>query len=169
MTSRVEKVMSSENPSSPPFARHLPLLVLFLAIVLGAGITIGILNTPGAWYEALRKPPFNPPNWVFAPVWTILYVMIAIAGWRTYLRVGNSRIMQIWYGQMILNWVWSPLFFTLHYMWTALGVITVMLYLILNFIGGNWRADRLSALLFIPYALWTGFAGLLNLSLALLN
>jgi tryptophan-rich sensory protein len=54
-------------------------------------------------------------------------------------------------------------------MWTALGVITVMLYLILNFIGGNWRADRLTALLFIPYALWTGFAGLLNSSLALLN
>ncbi|GAB2187612.1 TspO/MBR family protein [Roseibium sp. LAB1] len=161
--------MKSENQGSPSFPKKLFLLVLFLAVVLGVGITIGILNTPGSWYEALLKPPFNPPNWIFAPVWTVLYILIAIAGWRTFLRAHDGRVMQIWYGQMVLNWIWSPLFFTLHFMWTAFAVIAVMLYLILNFIGGSWRADRLSALLFIPYALWTGFAGLLNLSLALLN
>ena len=70
---------------------------------------------------------------------------------------------------MVLNWIWSPLFFTFHFMWTAFAVIAAMLYLILNFIGGSWQVDRLSAQLFIPYALWTCFAGVLNLSLALLN
>ncbi|MEC9404111.1 MAG: TspO/MBR family protein [Pseudomonadota bacterium] len=161
--------MKSENPISPSFPKDLPSLVLFLAVVLGVGITIGVLNTPGAWYEALQKPPFNPPNWVFAPAWTILYILIAIAGWRTFLRAPDSRVMKIWYGQMVLNWIWSPLFFTLHFMWTAFAVIAAMLYLILNFIGGSWQTDRLSAQLFIPYALWTCFAGILNLSLALLN
>jgi len=159
------------NVSSGAYQRHRStwLLVLFLTVVIGIGLLIGTLTAPGAWYEALNKPPFNPPDWIFAPVWTVLYVLIAVAGWRTFLRAPGSRVMYIWYAQMALNWLWSPLFFGLHLLWTAFAVILALLYLVLNFIGGNWRADRPAALMFVPYAVWVGFAALLNLSLAVIN
>jgi tryptophan-rich sensory protein len=149
--------------------RPIQFLVLFLVVVIGAGLLIGTLAAPGPWYEGLNKPPFNPPDWLFAPVWTLLYVLIAVAGWRTFLRDPGSRVMYIWYAQMALNWIWSPLFFGLHLLWTAFAVILALFYLVLNFIGGTWRKDRSAALMFVPYALWVGFAALLNLSLAFLN
>ena len=65
--------------------RALGLLAVFLLVVIVAGGFIGVANLPDGWYQALAKPPFNPPNWVFGPVWFALYVLIAIAGWRTFL------------------------------------------------------------------------------------
>lgn len=145
------------------------LLIGFLALVLGMGILIGTLAAPGSWYAALEKPVFNPPNWIFAPVWTVLYVFIATAGWRTFLRAPRSMAMYFWYGQLALNWIWSPVFFVLHLMWAAFLVISAMFVLIVLFIGQSREADRISATLFLPYAAWVGFAGLLNFSLAVLN
>ena len=64
-----------------------PLVLLgFMVLVVGGGLLIGLLNIPGPWYQALQKPWFNPPNWLFGPAWTFLYVLIAIAGWRVWLR-----------------------------------------------------------------------------------
>ena len=96
-------------------------LVLLLVLVVGGGWIIGATNLPGAWYGSLHKPPFNPPNALFPIVWTALYVLIAIAGWRTYERVGSGAVMQVWWGQLLLNFAWSPIFFTAHLMWPALG------------------------------------------------
>lgn len=136
---------------------------------MSVGIFIGTQTAPGSWYQDLRKPAFNPPNWIFGPVWTVLYIFIAVAGWRTWLKAPRSAAMAFWYGQMGLNWAWSPLFFTAHMMWAAFAVIVAMFALILLFIRARWHSDRVSAALFLPYAAWTGFAGLLNLSLAMLN
>jgi len=144
-------------------------LVLFLLVVIVVGGLIGIANVPGPWYQSLAKPPFNPPNWVFAPVWFTLYVLIAIAGWRTFEAAPRSARMVLWGGQMLLNWTWSPVWFTLHALWPAFAVIAAILLLILAFIASSWRRDRVSAVLFIPYALWVSFASALNLSIALLN
>ena len=149
--------------------RSLVLLVVFLGAVIGVGALIGITTAPGEWYAALNKPPFNPPNSVFGPVWFALYVLIAIAGWRTFLREPGGTSMKLWYGQMALNWLWSPTWFTLHWIWPAFVVIVAILALILAFIVRNWREDRVSAWLFVPYAAWVGFASLLNLSIAILN
>jgi benzodiazapine receptor len=149
--------------------RSLILLAVFLAVVIGVGALIGVSTAPGEWYESLAKPPFNPPNWLFGPVWFVLYVMIAVAGWRTFLRDPGGLAMKLWVGQMALNWVWSPTWFTLHWLWPAFIVIISILALIVAFIARSWREDRTAAWLFVPYAAWVGFASLLNLSIAILN
>ena len=145
-------------------------LALFILLVVGIGWTIGATNLPGAWYAGLQKPSFNPPNWVFAPTWTVLYVMIAVAGWRTYLQEETTALpMQLWLAQMILNFLWSPVFFTLHHMTFALAIILTLLAVIVGFIWVQWRENRVAAGLFIPYAVWVAFASLLNYSIYRLN
>jgi tryptophan-rich sensory protein len=149
--------------------RSLVTLVVFLLLVVGVGGLIGVGTAPDAWYEALQKPPFNPPNWLFGPVWFALYVLIAIAGWRSWRRDPRGLPMALWGGQMLLNWAWSPVWFTLHLLWPALAIIVAMLVLIVAFIGVSWGRDRVAAWLFVPYAAWVAFATLLNLSIAMLN
>jgi tryptophan-rich sensory protein len=145
-------------------------LALFILLVVGIGWAIGVTNLPGAWYAGLQKPPFNPPNWIFAPTWTVLYVMIAVAGWRTYLQEETTALpMQLWLAQMILNFLWSPVFFTLHHMTFALAIILTLLAVIVGFIWVQWRENRVAAGLFIPYAVWVAFASLLNYSIYRLN
>ena len=124
----------------------------------------------GEWYQSLTKPPLNPPGWVFGPVWFVLYLLIAAAGWRTAVRDGLSPRLALWGGQMALNWAWSPTWFTLHQPWAALVIIYGVLAAIIAFIVLSWRSgDRVSAWLFVPYALWVSFASYLNLSIAILN
>jgi tryptophan-rich sensory protein len=149
--------------------RALFALALFIAIVVGVGGVIGINSPPDAWYTALAKPPFNPPNWVFAPVWFALYICIGVAGARTFLRDPASPPMFLWILQMVLNWAWSPTWFSLHLLWPALAIILVTLALIVAFIVASWRVDRISSWLFVPYAAWVAFASTLNLSIAMLN
>lgn len=142
---------------------------LFVAAALGGGLLIGYIFLPGEWYQSLAKPFFTPPNWLFAPAWSILYVLIGIAGARTFLRERASPPMALWLSQMILNFLWSPVFFGAQRPALGLGIIILLLISILLFINRRWRLDRVSALLFVPYALWVGFATLLNASIVYLN
>ncbi|MBU2532255.1 MAG: tryptophan-rich sensory protein [Alphaproteobacteria bacterium] len=149
--------------------RDLTTCLVFLFLVVGGGLLVGALNIPDGWYAALDKPPFNPPNWIFGPVWTILYVMIAVAGARTWLRRRNSQALAVWWAQLVLNFLWSPAFFTLHSIAGAMVVLLGMAVAITAFIASTWRHDRVSALLFVPYLAWVAFAGLLNASFFWLN
>lgn len=144
-------------------------LFLFVALSVGGGLLIGAFNMPGEWYAALEKPPFNPPGWLFGPVWTTLYILIGIAGWRVWENARSSVSMMLWWAQMALNFAWSPLFFSLHQIAAALAVILVLLAVIVAFITLTWRRDRTAAMLFLPYAAWVGFASLLNGSILALN
>jgi tryptophan-rich sensory protein len=144
-------------------------LILFLVLVLGGGLAIGFLTAPGAWYAGLAKPSFNPPNWLFAPVWTALYVLIAIAGWRIFERDRSGWPMRLWWTQLALNFLWSPVFFAAHRIALALLVILLLLAAILAFIAMSWRQDRVAASLFVPYAAWVGFASVLNAAILALN
>lgn len=144
-------------------------LEVFVVLVVGGGLLLGLLSAPDGWYAALRKPPFNPPNWVFAPVWTALYVMIAVAGWRTYERDAAGRAMALWCAQLALNFAWTPVFFGLHRPGSALIVIVALLVTIAVFIAERWRNDRNAALLFVPYLGWVAFATALNASIWWLN
>lgn len=144
-------------------------LVSFVALVLGGGLIIGFATAPSTWYATLNKPPFNPPNWVFAPVWGTLYIIIAIAGWRVWRNDRNSAPMKLWWGQLALNFIWSPIFFSGHRIDIALGVLVLLLITIIGFIILTWRQDRTASLLFAPYAAWVAFASLLNGAIWQLN
>jgi translocator protein len=144
-------------------------LLLFLVLVAGGGLIIGFVTRPGDWYAGLAKPAFSPPNWIFGPVWTALYVLIAVAGWRIWMRSRRGWPMRLWWLQLVLNFLWSPLFFAAHRIDLALGVIVLMLVAILAFIATAWHVDRIASWLFMPYGIWVAFATLLNASTLLLN
>lgn len=141
----------------------------FVLLVPATGLAIGALNTPGAWYAALNKPPFNPPDWVFAPVWTVLFLMIAMAGFRTFEREPRGSATKLWAVQMALNFCWSPIFFSFHRIDAALAIMVALFAVIIAFIWRQWHDDQAAALLFMPYAAWVGFATILNTAVVLLN
>jgi len=144
-------------------------LILFLALTLGFGLAFGYLTQPGEWYAGLNKPVFNPPAWLFAPVWTVLYILIAIAGWRIWQVGANSTAMMLWWVQMILNFAWTPIFFSAHQVGIAFAAIIVLLIAIIGFIISAWDKDRVAAWLFVPYAAWVGFASMVNGAIWTLN
>lgn len=144
-------------------------LLGFFALVIGGGLAIGYLTAPGQWYAGLAKPSFNPPNWIFGPVWTVLYVLIAVVGWRTFERGRGGWPMRLWWAQLALNFLWSPVFFAAHRIGLALVVILLMLATNLSFIRTVWRQDRMAAWLFAPYAAWVPFASVLNGAILMLN
>ena len=148
--------------------RFIP-LALFLVVTVGGGLLIGATNTPGAWYADLAKPPFTPPDWLFAPVWTVLYVAVAVAGWRIWRLSDTRGAMTAWWLQLGLNFLWTPVFFTLQAIGWALVVILALLAAVVSFIRLAWDRDRPAALLFLPYAAWVAFATLLTASVWWLN
>ena len=150
-------------------AEKLLSLGLFVALVFGGGTVIGFLTMPGEWYAALQKPSFNPPNWIFGPVWSVLYVMIAVAGWRIWRSARDSLAMKLWWAQLGLNFLWTPVFFSLHQIGAAFVVILLLLAAILAFIAIARQRDKIAAWLFAPYAAWVGFASLLNGAIWALN
>lgn len=143
--------------------------ILFIGFVVGAGLLAGLTNMPGDWYQSLEKPFFNPPPWLFGPVWTTLYVLIGVAGARIWQRAPKSAAMQLWFAQMAFNLMWSPSFFGLQNPELALAVIVGMLVTIVAFMIKARPIDRISTLLFVPYLAWVIFAGILNFSIAWLN
>jgi len=144
-------------------------LVAFVALVLGTGTAIGVLTGPDAWFASLAKPSFNPPNWVFAPVWTVLYVLIGIAGWLAWTEDRGGTAMKLWWSQLVLNFLWSPAFFALHRIGLALVIVSLLLVVIWTFVTLTARRLPSAALLFVPYGLWVGFATVLNAALWMLN
>ena len=145
-------------------------LAAFVALMLGGGTATGVLTGPDAWYAALAKPPFNPPNWIFAPVWTALYILMAFAGWRAWKKTGlRSPEMAAFAIQLALNLGWSILFFGLHRIGAALIEIIVLDVAILATLILFFRRDRVAGLLLLPYLAWTLFATLLTQTFGQLN
>ncbi len=151
--------------------RALVSLLLFLALCFGVAAFAARFE-PGAWYAALAKPPWNPPDWVFAPVWSVLYAAIAVAGWlvwRTGRSAARSRALALWALQLALNAAWSWLFFGLQRPGLALAEISALLVAIVATIAACARVRPAAAALLLPYLLWVGFAAALNFALWRLN
>lgn len=149
--------------------RSWPSLIVFTLIVAGAA-SFGAIFQPGSWYEHLAKPSWNPPNWMFGPAWTALYVCIAIAGWSVWRVKGKATgALILWGTQMVLNAFWSFLFFGLHRPDIALVDILLLLATIVGFILIARKVSRLASGLFVPYALWVAFATSLNAAIWSLN
>src|SRR6185503_4041184 len=124
------------------------LLIGFLVLTVGGGLTIGSITQPGEWYAHLAKPSFNPPSRVFAPVWTSLYIFIAVGGWRAWQLDRGGRRMWLWWGQLGLNFLWSPLFFGAHLIGLAFVTLLLLLVMIVSFIIASIQKDRVAILLF---------------------
>jgi translocator protein len=146
-----------------------PSFLLFTGLVAMTA-SAGLLFEPGAWYQALTKPLWNPPNWVFGPVWAALYVGIAVAGWLVWRRSGRMiTALHFWLAQLVFNWMWSFFFFGLHRPDFALVDIALLLIAIVGFVFTARRRSVGAALLFVPYFGWVAFASALNFAIWRLN
>ncbi|MDY6788670.1 MAG: TspO/MBR family protein, partial [Candidatus Nanohaloarchaea archaeon] len=133
-------------------------LLLFAVLVgaaafLASGFTsIGL----GSWYEGLSKPFFQPPSYLFGPVWTFIYILIAVSGWILYRHVGSldHSVIVLFFLQLVLNSAWSAFFFVLKTPALALVEIIALLAVITAYIYRSWRYSRLASALFTPYWLW---------------
>lgn len=140
----------------------------FFALVIAAAST-GAMFSPGAWYESLVRPSWTPPNWLFPIAWTILYAMIAIAGWRVWEAEGFGLTLAVWAVGLILNAAWSWIMFGERQIGWALVDLILMWISIVAFIALAWPIDRTAAYLFLPYLVWVSYAGALNFVIWRLN
>jgi translocator protein len=146
------------------------LIVTFAAAAIGSFATTPSIPT---WYAALNKPFFNPPNWLFGPVWTLLYLMMAVAAFLVWQRGLNDPAVRtallVFLLQLALNSFWSIVFFGWHSLWGGFAVIILLWLAIIWTITVFFQLVPLAAWLLFPYLLWVSFASVLNLAVALLN
>ena len=157
-----------EEPSSAPA------LVGWLALTVGGGAIIGAVTNGGTdpWYEALDKAPWNPPSWVFAPVWTTLYVLMGLAAWFVWRRGGwrfQRVALTLFLVQLALNFAWSPLFFTARQPGLALLDLMALWLLVIWTMQAFARVLPLTAWLLAPYLAWVTYAATLNAWVAIRN
>ncbi len=152
-------------------------------VSLSAGVIGGFFTSPSipAWYASLAKPYFNPPNWVFGPVWTILYILMGVAFFLVWRKSGRregkdgrkskyfNTAAALFGIQLALNALWSIVFFGMHSIGGALAVIGLLWLAILANIVWFWRSSRAAALLLVPYIAWVSFASFLNYVIWTLN
>lgn len=146
-------------------------LIPWALLPFAAALT-GAAFPPDAWFAALAKPAWQPPNWLFGPVWTTLYLMIGVAGGLVWLRGPSPAVraaLIAWWVQLALNALWTPVFFGAQALGAALGVIGVLWLAIVWAIARCWPVSRVAALLLFPYLAWVSFASALNATLWWLN
>jgi benzodiazapine receptor len=155
--------------------RDIVRLIVSIVVSQLAGSLGAIFTTPAipTWYASLNKPAFSPPNWVFFPVWTTLYTLMGIAAflvWRNGLDQRRVRAaLTVFAVQLILNVAWSVIFFGLYSLFGAVIAIILLWIAILANIVAFWRISKAAGALLIPYILWVSFAGILNVSVWMLN
>ncbi|WP_440911185.1 TspO/MBR family protein [Candidatus Pelagibacter sp.] len=146
--------------------------ILFFIITFSASLIGGLatVSFKEPWYSTLIKPSFNPPDWVFGPVWTILYLMMTIAIW-SYWHSKNKDMntVYIYFIHLVFNSAWSIVFFVYHNIFLALIILLILISLILVLIVRFRRVKKMSSYLMVPYLLWTIFALILNVSILILN
>ena len=147
-------------------------LILFLIVTFSASFTGGLVSISfkEPWYSSLVKSNYNPPDWIFAPVWTTLYLMMTVAIW--FFWHSKSRDMNtiyIYFIHIIFNTTWSIVFFGLHQIFLALVVLVILIGLIITLVIRYKRVNFVSYYLMIPYLLWCCYALFLNINLLILN
>lgn len=148
----------------------LALLVFMLACTAAA--TPGLVFRPGSWYRDLAKPSWRPPDWLFGPVWLLLYLSIAVSGWLVWQRAGidgAALALTVYALQLVLNGLWSAVFFGLRRPGLAFLEILCLWLSILATIIAFHPVDKTAAYLLVPYALWVTFAAVLNFRVWRLN
>jgi len=145
-------------------------IAIVFAAALAASLAMGLSDR--SWYESLHKPTWNPPDWLFGPVWSILYLLMVVSAWliwRERPRPQCRRAIAVFVVQLLLNAVWTSLFFALQSPLAAMADISLLWLAILATIGFFLRIRPLAAVLLLPYLLWVSFAWMLNLAIWRLN
>lgn len=143
-------------------------LGVFLVACLGAELVGGLLTSPAirsGWYDTLRKPALNPPEWIFGPVWTLLFILMAVSAWLVWERAADRPVrfpLVLFFLQLLLNVTWSGLFFGLRRPDLALVELVVLWALVLTVTILFYRIYRIAGLLIFPYIAWVSFAVVLN-------
>jgi tryptophan-rich sensory protein len=146
------------------------LAVLFL--IVGGIMSMSVNSSLNGWYATLNKPFLNPPNFVFAPIWTILYISLAIFIWIIDRQQHSPLVMQakklfVW--QLVLNFLWTPIFFGMQNILAGLIVLLALDYLVFRLIRVSYKISKTATLIILPYFCWLLFATYLNTSLFLIN
>ena len=142
------------------------LLITFLASGIG-GFTTSTFKEP--WYSQIILPSFNPPSWVFGPVWTVLYILMSVAIWRIWINYYDNRILNLYFLHLFFNTIWSIIFFGFHQIGLALLDLVLILIFIVLLMKIYYLKDKISFSLMVPYFLWSGYALVLNFSIFILN
>ena len=142
------------------------LIITFIASGIGGFVTASFKEP---WYSEIVLPSFNPPSWVFAPVWTALYILMSIAVWRIWIKFYDHKILNIYFYHLLFNGTWSVVFFGFHQIQLALINIIIILFFIVTLMKIYLNKDKLSFFIMVPYFLWTLFALVLNTAIAILN
>ena len=142
------------------------LLITFIPSVIG-GFATAAFKEP--WYSEIVLPSFNPPSWVFAPVWTTLYILMSIAIWRIWVKFSDRKILNIYFYHLLFNASWSVIFFGFHQIELALINLIIIIIFIIALMKIYLSKDKLSFLIMIPYFLWTFYALILNTAITILN
>ena len=142
------------------------LLITFIASAIG-GFTTASFKEP--WYSEIILPSFNPPSWVFGPVWTILYVLMSVAAWSTWKKKFDKKILLIYFVHLFFNAIWSIIFFGFHEIGLALIDLVIIIFFIILLMKIYYRDNLISFYLIIPYFLWSSYALILNTSIYFLN
>ena len=150
--------------------KYLSLIFLFL-ITVSASLVGGFITTSfkEPWYSQILLPSFNPPSWVFAPVWTSLYVMMSIAIWKIWINSFDLKILKLYFIHLFFNGTWSIVFFGFHQIGLALINLIIILIFIILLMKNYFNRDKISFYLMIPYLLWSSYALILNSSIFILN
>lgn len=139
------------------------------ALVAFLGSMATAASVDSEWFETLTKPSLYPPGALFGIAWTVLYVLIAIAGWLGWRKGGGARVLIPWTIQIVLNLGWTVFFFGTRQPGWAMAVIVSLLIVAIWTAVAMWRFDHIATYLFVPYILWIGFASYLNLAIITLN
>lgn len=149
-------------------SRRILALVGFIVVTFCAPL-FGIFSQPGAWYAALAKPSWNPPGWIFGPVWSTLYLLMAVAAWLVWKREGWRHALLFYFIQLALNAAWTPIFFGAHQLGWALLEISFLWLAILLTLLNFFRVSKPAGWLLVPYGIWATFAAFLNFTLWQMN
>ena len=146
-------------------------LFLILAITFIASGIGGFVTTTfkEPWYSDIILPSFNPPSWVFAPVWTLLYILMSIAIWRVWINYFDQKILNIYFVHLFFNGTWSVVFFGFHQIKLALLNLIIILFFVVILMKTYFKKNKLSLYLMLPYFFWSFYALILNFSIVLLN
>ena len=142
------------------------LIITFLASGIGSFVTSSFKEP---WYSEILLPSFNPPSWVFGPVWTTLYIFMSIAAWSAWKQTSDKKILQIYFIHLFFNSMWSVIFFGFHQIFVALIDLGIILIFIIWLMRIYYHVNRISFLLMIPYLLWSFYALILNGAIFFLN